>query len=54
MTSNETSETASGLHIAVLGAGKMGGILVQAFLRSGLFPREHVAATVAQKPARPR
>jgi len=37
------------LHIAVLGAGKMGGILVQAFLRSGLFPPEHVAATVAHE-----
>ena len=39
--------TTASLHIAVLGAGKMGGILLQAFLHSGLFPPEHVAATVA-------
>jgi pyrroline-5-carboxylate reductase len=39
----------AGLHIAVVGAGKMGGILVQAFLRSGLFPPEHVIATVAHE-----
>ena len=44
-----TQESATPLRIAVLGAGKMGGILVQAFLRSGLFPREHVAATVAHE-----
>ena len=55
MTSQETTErsatheTAAPHRIAVLGAGKMGGILVQAFLRSGLFPREHVAATVAHE-----
>jgi pyrroline-5-carboxylate reductase len=47
---NQTDSTAS-LRIAVLGAGKMGGILVQAFLRCGLFPPEHVSATVAH-PAR--
>ena len=35
--------------IAVLGTGKMGGILVQAFLRSGLFAPEHVVATVAHE-----
>ena len=44
-----TTESAAPLRIAVLGAGKMGGILVQAFLRSGLFPREHVSATVAHE-----
>jgi pyrroline-5-carboxylate reductase len=49
MTSTETSELTDKLRIAVLGAGKMGGILVQAFLRSGLFPRELVAATVAHE-----
>ena len=49
MTSKERSESASHLRIAVLGAGKMGGILVQAFLRSGLFPHDHVAATVAHE-----
>jgi pyrroline-5-carboxylate reductase len=31
----------------VLGAGKMGGILVQAFLHSGLFAANRIAATVA-------
>ncbi len=49
MTSSKSSESAAHLRIAVLGAGKMGGILVQAFLRSDLFPREHVAATVAHE-----
>jgi len=49
MTSTETSGPTANLRIAVLGAGKMGGILVQAFLRSGLFSREHVAATVAHE-----
>jgi pyrroline-5-carboxylate reductase len=49
MTSRNTTESTASLHIAVLGAGKMGGILVQAFLRCGLFPREHVSATVAHE-----
>lgn len=35
------------LRIAIIGTGKMGGILVQAFLRSGLFPPAHIHATVA-------
>jgi pyrroline-5-carboxylate reductase len=35
--------------IAVLGAGKMGGILLHAFLQSGLFPPEQIAATVAHE-----
>jgi pyrroline-5-carboxylate reductase len=43
------AESTSSLRIAVLGAGKMGGILVQAFLRSGLFPHKHVVATVAHE-----
>jgi pyrroline-5-carboxylate reductase len=47
MTSQHPTESTANLHIAVLGAGKMGGILVHAFLRCGLFPREHVSATVA-------
>jgi pyrroline-5-carboxylate reductase len=38
-----------GLRVAVLGAGKMGGILVQAFLRSGLVAHEHLTATVAHE-----
>ncbi|HTV09595.1 MAG TPA: pyrroline-5-carboxylate reductase [Candidatus Aquilonibacter sp.] len=37
----------AGLRIAVLGAGKMGGILLEAFLRSGLFSREQIRGTVA-------
>jgi pyrroline-5-carboxylate reductase len=49
MTSRNTTESTASLHIAVLGAGKMGGILVQAFLRCGLFPRDHVSATVAHE-----
>jgi pyrroline-5-carboxylate reductase len=32
--------------IAVLGAGKMGGILIEAFLRQGLVRRENIFATV--------
>ena len=49
MTSRNTTKSTASLHIAVLGAGKMGGILVQAFLRCGLFPRENVSATVAHE-----
>jgi pyrroline-5-carboxylate reductase len=44
-----TNTSTASLRIAVLGAGKMGGILVQAFLRCGLFPQEHVTATVAHE-----
>jgi pyrroline-5-carboxylate reductase len=44
----ETSDTAS-LRVAVLGAGKMGGILLQAFLKSGLFPANLIVATVAHE-----
>ncbi len=33
--------------IAVLGAGKMGGILLQAFLKQGLYAPREIAATVA-------
>lgn len=35
--------------IAVLGAGKMGGILLQAFLKQELFAPEEIAATVAHE-----
>jgi len=44
----ETSDTTS-LRVAVLGAGKMGGILLQAFLKSGLFPANRIVATVAHE-----
>src|ERR1700754_1311580 len=48
MSSKESEQDiAAGLRVAVLGAGKMGGILLQAFLRSGLFTAEQIAATVA-------
>jgi pyrroline-5-carboxylate reductase len=33
--------------VTILGAGKMGGILLQAFLRTHLFPVGHLTATVA-------
>jgi pyrroline-5-carboxylate reductase len=55
MNSTSNTETGAGstsietLRVAVLGAGKMGGILVQAFVRSGLFPPERVVATVAHE-----
>ena len=42
-----TSEAVLAGKLAVLGAGKMGGILVAAFLRSGLFTPERITATVA-------
>ena len=35
-----------GVKVAVLGAGKMGGILLQGFLKSGLLGPEQVVATV--------
>jgi pyrroline-5-carboxylate reductase len=36
-----------GVSVAVLGAGKMGGILLQAFLKENLFAPEQIHATVA-------
>src|SRR5579863_7849814 len=35
------------IRVAVLGAGKMGGILVQAFLKQNLFAADQLYATVA-------
>jgi len=35
------------LRVAVLGAGKMGGILVQGFLKANLLPAENIFATVS-------
>lgn len=51
MNSQEATEQRAdtSLRIAVLGAGKMGGILLQAFLRTGLFPAGRIAATVAHE-----
>ena len=37
----------SQLRVAVLGAGKMGGILLQAFLKQQILPQEQLSATVA-------
>jgi pyrroline-5-carboxylate reductase len=34
------------VRVAVLGAGKMGGILLQAFLKQNLFERSQIHATV--------
>ena len=34
------------LHVAILGAGKMGGILLQAFLKQNLFAPDQIHATV--------
>src|SRR5215472_4610701 len=47
MSSKQSGNIHAGARIAVLGAGKMGGILLQAFLRSGLFTADQIAATVA-------
>jgi pyrroline-5-carboxylate reductase len=41
----------SNTKVALLGAGKMGGILLQAFLKNGLFSPENIRATV-QHPER--
>jgi pyrroline-5-carboxylate reductase len=40
---------ATALRVTVLGTGKMGGILLQAFLRSGLFKPSQITATVAHE-----
>jgi pyrroline-5-carboxylate reductase len=44
---NDTATDISKLRIAVIGAGKMGGILIQAFLTQKLFAPEQILATVA-------
>ncbi len=44
-----TKPDVSKLKIAVLGAGKMGGILLQAFLKDALFTPEQIFATVAHE-----
>src|SRR5271170_5173229 len=43
------TEDLSKSKIAVLGAGKMGGILLQAFLKEKLFTPEQIFATVAHE-----
>ncbi|MES2219925.1 MAG: NAD(P)-binding domain-containing protein, partial [Acidobacteriota bacterium] len=47
----QQQESASNTKVALLGAGKMGGILLQAFLKNGLFRPENIRATV-QHPER--
>jgi pyrroline-5-carboxylate reductase len=46
MGSNAAIPSLAGLKVAVLGAGKMGGILLQAFLKSKVLEPEQIAATV--------
>ena len=46
MGSNATVPPMSGLRVAILGAGKMGGILLQAFLKSKVLEPDQIAATV--------
>ena len=43
----QTPATMPGIKVAVLGAGKMGGILLQAFLKINLLHPEQIVATVA-------
>jgi len=43
----------SGMQLAVLGAGKMGGILIEAFVKQRLVPAQNIFATV-QHPTRDR
>ena len=45
----ESLAEAAGPKIAVLGAGKMGGILLQAFLKQKLFAKDEIVATVAHQ-----
>ncbi|HEY0308600.1 MAG TPA: pyrroline-5-carboxylate reductase [Acidobacteriaceae bacterium] len=45
------ASTLPDLHVAILGAGKMGGILLQAFLKTNLITAENLIATV-QHPER--
>jgi pyrroline-5-carboxylate reductase len=49
VSKESAAASTTSLRVAVLGAGKMGGILVQAFLRRGLFPNKHIVATVAHR-----
>jgi pyrroline-5-carboxylate reductase len=46
MGSNAILPSLDGLKVAILGAGKMGGILLQAFLKSKVLEPEQIAATV--------
>jgi pyrroline-5-carboxylate reductase len=48
-TTNTAERAPADMRVAVLGAGKMGGILLQAFLRSGLFTPAQIVATVGHE-----
>jgi pyrroline-5-carboxylate reductase len=45
---SHTASNNAPLRIAILGLGKMGGILAQGFLRANLLPAENLTATVAR------
>jgi pyrroline-5-carboxylate reductase len=49
MTTTARFQDSSQLRVAVLGAGKMGGILLQAFLKEKLFAPAQLVATVAHE-----
>src|ERR1700719_4763394 len=44
--STEMAHSGGDLRLAVLGAGKMGGILIEAFLKQGLVSPKNISATV--------
>ena len=44
-----TSQPLAGLRVAILGAGKMGGILLQAFLKSKVLEPDQIVATVGHE-----
>ena len=44
-------QSLAGLRVAILGAGKMGGILLQAFLKSKVLEPEQILATVEHESA---
>ena len=46
MGAHTVSQPLAGLRVAILGAGKMGGILLQAFLKSKVLEPEQILATV--------
>ena len=46
MTKQDTEHKTLDTKVALLGAGKMGGTLIQAFLRNNLFRPENIVATV--------
>jgi pyrroline-5-carboxylate reductase len=49
MSAFTTSQPLAGFKVAILGAGKMGGILLQAFLKSKVLEPEQIVATVGHE-----